>query len=221
MKIQLPAWSYTALDTFESCPRRFFHRYILKEQEPESEAQRKGKAVHKALEDRVKGTPLPECYVQYNPIAESIVQAYEKGMKVYTEMKMGLTRDMQPCGFFDKNVWGRAAADVILKNGTTCIVFDYKTGKRREKDLQMDVLALFISKHFPQVKKITGCNLWLEDNDIGTPRVYLTHQLEAVWLNILRRVQAMEKALASNAWPECPSGLCSFCPVRACQYNRS
>jgi hypothetical protein len=142
-------------------------------------------------------------------------------MKIYAELKMGLTKEFKPCGFFDKDVWGRSAADVVLKHENKIIVFDWKTGKKKEKETQLQILALFLFKHFPQVDKIVGCNLWLEPGDIGTPYTFARGETAPMWKNLLVRIQAMEKAFASNTWPEMPSGLCLYCPVKACNFNRS
>ena len=214
-------WSYSSLDTFNSCPRRFYHRYILKEKEPETEALRNGIAVHAALESRIKGAPLPEHMLKYDPMACSIVNAWQKGMKVYTELKMGLTRGMEPCGFFDKNVWGRGAADVILVQDDTAIIFDWKTGKKREKEEQLRLLALFTFKHFPKVQRVHGMNLWLEAGDIGAIVSYGRKNTPGLWQLVLPQIQAIESAFKKNAWPEKPSGLCRYCPVKACQFNKS
>ncbi len=214
-------WSYSSLDTFNSCPRRFYHRYVLREKEPETEALRNGIAVHAALESRIRGMPLPEHMLKYDPMATSIVNAWRKGMKVYTELKMGLTREMEPCGFFDKNVWGRGAADVILIAGDTAIIFDWKTGKKREKEDQLRILTLFTFKHFPTVNKVSAMNLWLEPNEIGSPFMYHRNQEPDLWEYLLPQIQLMERSIAANAWIEKPSGLCGYCPVKVCQFNKS
>lgn len=214
-------WSYSSLDTFNTCPRKFYHRYILKEKEPSSPALEHGNAVHAALEARVKGTPLPECYRKYDPMAQSVINAWKRGMKVYTELKMGLAKEMELCGFFDKNVWGRGAADVLLVMDDVAIIMDWKTGKKREKEEQLRILALFTFKHFPRVNYIKAANLWLEVGDVGTPYTWTREDEPQQWAVVLPQIQAIEKAFESDKWPEKPSGLCGWCSVKACQFNKS
>lgn len=214
-------WSYSSLDCFAQCPRKFYHRYVLREKEPETDALRHGNAVHAALEQRIKGTPLPEALQRYDPMAQSIINAWHKGMKVYAELKMGLTRNFEPCGFFDKNVWGRGAADVILIAGDKAVIFDWKTGKKREKEDQLRLLAMFVFKHFPTVAQVAGMNLWLEPNEIGSRYTYLRQQEPALWQYLIPQIQSVERALTENSWPEKPSGLCGWCSVKACQFNKS
>lgn len=199
----------------------YHYRYVLKEKEPPSQALIEGRAVHDALDQRIKGKPLPAVYMRFSPMAESIVAAVEGGIKVYSELKMGLTRGMEACGFWDDTVWGRGAADVILKKDTTAMIFDWKTGKKREKEDQLFILALFTFKHFPAVETITGMNLWLEPGDIGRPYKLSRSNAPKLWEGVLTRIQAVEKAYETKQWPEKPSGLCGYCPVKSCQYNKS
>ena len=61
MKNNPTAWSFSRLNGFETCPKKFWHTSVRKDvKEGESEAMRYGKMVHKALEKRVaNGKPLP------------------------------------------------------------------------------------------------------------------------------------------------------------------
>jgi hypothetical protein len=53
-----------------------------------------------------------------------------KGEKL-CELKMGLTENLEACGFFDKDVWFRGVADLIVldREAGVAKVIDYKTGK--------------------------------------------------------------------------------------------
>ena len=55
------AWSFSALDTFKTCPRQYEAKYVSKSvQEEKSEQMLWGERVHKAFELRqLDGTPLP------------------------------------------------------------------------------------------------------------------------------------------------------------------
>jgi hypothetical protein len=216
------------LDKFENCPKSAFHKYILKEKEPPSPASEHGNAVHKALEERIKhDKPLPEAYQKYNSMVQSVINAYKPGTKVYAELKMGLTKEFKPCGFFDRDVWGRSAADVVLKVNDSILVFDWKTGKNNEGkkynigDAQHKIMAAFLFKHFPTVKRIVGVNLYLESNEVGQPYSFDATDTRAIWTDILVKIQKMERALATMTWQAQPSGLCGWCPVKTCEFNRS
>lgn len=212
----LPPWSFSMLEKFENCPRSAFHKYILKEKEPSTPAIEEGNRVHKALEMRIlHGTPLPEAYQNYEQFASSLCSG-----TVHAELKMGITRRILPSGFFAPDVWGRCAADVVRISGNSALVADWKTGKPREKELQVKICAMFLFKHFPHLTKVTGVNIWLKEMRIGEVYTFYKEKEAEYWTDILKRVNAMEQALEKEYWPEKPSGLCGWCPVTTCRYNK-
>lgn len=49
--------------------------------------------------------------------------------RVFTELRMGVTRDFQPTGFFSDDVWLRGVIDLILVlDCMDAVIFDHKTG---------------------------------------------------------------------------------------------
>lgn len=222
MENKLPPWSFSMLEKFENCPRSAFHKYILKEKEATTPAIEEGNRVHKALELRVRdGTPLPNDLIKYEPLASSIQGfALNYQTPIHTELKLGITRAMAPCGFFDGNVWGRCAADVTVMKGEFAWVGDWKTGKPREKELQVKICAMFLFKKFPEISRVVGTNIWLKESKVGTAYSFTRDKEAEYWKDIITRVQKMENALEKEYWPEQPSGLCGWCPVKSCKYNK-
>ena len=83
-------WSWSSLQSFETCPRRHYLTKIAKEIiEPTTPALAEGRATHKALEDGVNGKPMYSGYAKYKPIVEKVRAA--KGQK-HTEIKFGVTQ---------------------------------------------------------------------------------------------------------------------------------
>ena len=81
------------------------------------------------------------------------------------EYKMGLTENLEACGFFSDNVWYRGVADLIIINRDTGVakVIDYKTGKSAKyaDKGQLELMALCVFKHFPEIKVVkSGLLLW-------------------------------------------------------------
>lgn len=215
-------WSYSALDVFEQCPKRFYHKYILKEKEPPSPALEYGNAVHKACEEYLtnKTISAPHRFVE-------IIKRHAQGKKCFVEQKMGLDSILQPIGFFDVRVWGRAAADVLIVDYPNALFVDWKTGKMREGTqywkgpTQLIILALFIFKHFPRVEKITAFNIYLDAEKIGEQFTILRSKEPALWGAMLPKIQAVEQAILLNKFPMMPGPLCGYCPVKQCPNNRS
>lgn len=225
---QLPPWSYTMLDQFANCNKQAFHRYILKEKGAETEAMRKGNEFDKAVEDRLlKGTPLPEEWAKYESYAAALRNTPD--VQLYAQLKLGIKRDFTPSNFFGPEVWGRGVLDVALvkwRTPNTAIITDWKTGKNNEGKsysnggLQLKIFALLLFCHFPGVEKITAFNLWLKDMQPGKVYNFVRSDRAVLWKEVLPRIMAMEKAFATQSWPEQPGPLCGYCDVISCKYNR-
>ena len=71
---------------------------------------------------------------------------------------MGLTANLEPCGFKDPEVWWRGVADLAIINGDEARCLDYKTGKSAKyaDTDQLELMALAMFKHFPDIKIVRG-----------------------------------------------------------------
>jgi len=145
-------WSYSSLGLFQQCPKKYYHLRVAKDvKEPETEAILYGKRVHEAAEFYIsKGTPLPPPFEQFRDVLDMLKEM--PGDKL-CEYKMGLTSDLQACGFFDENVWFRGVADLVIINGEVARVIDYKTGKSSEYATEVPTKNTKLFKHFSHVYK--------------------------------------------------------------------
>jgi hypothetical protein len=206
---------------FKQCPQKYYRMRVLKDiKEPESEAMRYGTDVHKAAEDFIKdGTPIPEKYAFLRPSVEALKA--RPGTHL-CEYKMGLTRDLEPCEFFSKDVWWRGIADLIIINGSKCFLVDYKTSKSSKyaDTKQLELLSLAIFKHFPQVKKIKAGLLFLVVNDFVTREYENDEGKGKAWLQWLDATHTLETCMAVDVWNAKPNFTCkNFCPVIDCIHN--
>ncbi len=219
--MKIPPWSYSALECFDTCPKRYYHRYILKEKEPENESNKHGTEVHKALEERVKDKkPLPKPYYMYEKFAKSVEKAGQGGV-VMVEYPLAITKDFRPCDFFGADVWGRGKADVVVHKGSKMWIGDWKTGKVREKLFQIQVFAGFLFKLFPEVEEIHGNNIWLQAGKIGDAYSFTREKGEPIiWQDILYKISRIELAARKDSFDPKPSGICGFCYVKTCPHNR-
>lgn len=214
------AWSYSALDAFETCPHRYFKTKVEKSViEPQTEATKWGNLVHKALELRVRdGTPLPEGMDKFEPTAAKIANIAQ-GKKLGTEQKLALTKDFKETTFFARDVWLRSILDVYIENGSRAFLGDYKTGKKNPNSEQLQLSAAVFFATRPWVKEITTTFLWLQSNEV-TAEQFTQEDTPAIWQNFLPRVKRLEEAVALNKFPQRPSGLCrGWCPVHSCPHN--
>lgn len=217
-----PAWSYSVLDLYDTCPKKFYHLRVAKDySEPENDILRFGKEFHKAAELFIRrGAPLPD---KFSFAEAPMLKLRDMPGEKLCEYKMGLTENLEPCDFFAKDVWFRGVADLIILNreGGTARVIDYKTSKSAAKadTGQLELLALSIFAHFPEIKKVQAglmfvvCNAFIKE----TYEAENTHKLWARWLP---QYEVIKKAYAVGTWNPRPSGLCRrHCVITECIHN--
>lgn len=215
-------WSYSSLTAFETCAFRWWKTKWTKEVvEPQTEATLWGNRVHKAMEERLRdGKPLPEGMTQFEPIAKTILRQAE-GAEIEVEQKLAINAQFQKTGYFDKDVWLRCIADVIVTKGDKCFIGDHKTGKMSNAP-DSDQLALtsaVVFAHKPWVKSVLNSFIWLREGKT-TSETFSREDVPRIWQKFLPRVARMEEAIKQNKFPPRPSGLCrEWCPVHSCVHN--
>jgi RecB family exonuclease len=217
---KLPAWSFSRLKAFMTCPKQFYHVNVLK-QFPfqETEAMRYGTEFHKAAEDFIRdGTPVPERFDFARPALE--VLAAKPGDKL-CEQKLGLTAELEACGFFDNNVWFRGIVDLLIIDGDRAFIVDYKTSKSAKyaDPDQLELMALTVFAHYPQVNK-ANAGLVFVIADSFIKESYAPDDKQERWARWVTRYAAMQKAHETDVFNPRPSGLCrAHCPVLECAHN--
>ena len=107
-------WSYSNLSLYQQCPKKYYHLRVAKDvKEAPSEALSFGNEIHKIAQEYIEsGKPIPQKYVEVLQAPLDRLKAMD-GQKL-CENKLGLTADLKPCGFFDKQVWWRGIADIKI-----------------------------------------------------------------------------------------------------------
>ena len=217
-----PPWTYSQLDSFENCPKKFYHLKVARDiVEPPTVHTEWGTRVHTALEDYVKdGTPLPEGMTQWDGIAAKLKAL--PGEK-HTEIQFAIDANFQPCAW--KGSWSRGIADLLVIHKDKALVADYKTGKRKPTE-QLDLYANYVFHHYPEVNVVTTGFIWLKEKKVdwnsGRPdkQPITRGEVPVVWAEFLPRVRKLESAYERDKWPAKTSGLCkAWCPVLSCEFN--
>jgi len=215
------AWSYSVLDSFETCPRRHYLIKISKQVvEKPSDAMQWGNRVHQALDKRLTGhTPLPETLKEYEPLAASVI-ARAKGGKLVSEQQMAMTANFGATSWFAKDVWVRAITDFTIFKGDKAFIGDWKTGRPTPASAQLKLTAGITMQLNPKIEKVVSAFVWLKDGTT-TNETYTREDLPDIWQHFAPRVQRLEQAAQDNNYPPRPSGLCrAWCPVgkRLCEH---
>lgn len=213
-------WSYSSLDLFKQCPHKYYRLKIKKDvKDPPQQHLFYGLAVHRAAEHYIKdSTPIPKEYLE---ILAPIQKLKEMSGEKLCEYRLGLTRDLQPCGFSARDVWWRGIADLIVLQGNKAYVVDYKTGKSSKyADLkQLEILSLALFKHFPYLERIKAGLLFVVANDFVKVEFELKPS-KMLWVKWIEDVSRLEKAVELDVWNPRPNFTCGqWCPVKDCVHN--
>lgn len=217
-----PVWSFSSIKLFEQCPKKYYHLRVVKDvKEPMSEAMLYGNRMHKAAEDNLKSKiPVPPAFQYIEPLLKTL-EGFP-GTRL-CEYKMGLKRDLSPCGFTDPDVWWRGIADLIILDDETgsARVVDYKTGKsaRYADKSQLELMALGVFAHFPQITYVRAALLFVVCNAF-VKASYTVEQSKELWEKWIAGYDRLLTAYDTDVWNPIPSGLCrKHCPVHECVHN--
>ena len=215
-------WSYSSLSLFQQCPKKYYHLRVVKDhKEPETDALMYGKQLHEAAEFYIgKEIPLPP---QFSFIKNSLdlLKALGEGGEFMCEYRMGLTRDLEPCDFFSKDVWWRGVADLVIIKDEKAYLVDYKTGKssRYADTKQLEILSLALFKHRPEIKLVKAGLLFLVANDFVKVNYEGSQQAEP-WVKWLNETKQLEAAYENDVWNPKPNFSCrQYCAVVNCIHN--
>ena len=219
----MPAWSYSSIKTFDQCPKKYYHLKVAKDVKdtagPEADY---GTQAHEAAEHYIKhGTPIPGKF----KIMRSVVETLAKfpGEK-HTELKLGVRKTAtgyEPTTFFAKDVWWRGIVDLLITNGKTAHMVDYKTGKNAKyADMkQLDLMAGAVFVHYPEIQKIKSGLAFVVSDEF--PKKTHTREHTDTYFSVFdNQLEQLENAMDSGMWNAKTSPLCGWCPVTTCEHYR-
>ena len=215
-------WSFSKIKAFQQCPKQFYHEKVIKQYPFKmTEAIRYGDQFHKAAEKYIRdGEELPKRFLYAKDSLDALKR--KRGDKL-CEYRMGLTEDLEPCGFYEDNVWWRGIADLIILNQDQGLAYvvDYKTGKssRYADKGQLELMAMATFKHFPNVGTVRAGLLFVVCEDL-IRNTYEQYEEDTLWDKWMDNFQTMETAYKVDVWNPKPSGLCrQWCQVMECPHN--
>lgn len=212
---KMPSWTYSQLDSFESCAKKYFHTKVLRDVvEPGTEATIWGTKVHTAFENAmIRSEPLPEGMTQWQSIADKFARL--PGEKL-VEYKFSIDRNFQPTQW--SGSWSRGIADLVVRYKKRVLIADWKTGKKKPTE-QLDLYAGYVMAEWPDTEVIQTAFVWLKEKKMTKVTMPAT-EVPVIWQKFMPRIRRLERAFEQDSWPARPSGLCrAYCPVLSCQHN--
>lgn len=209
--IQPVAWSHSRISTFKKCPKQMYETAIAKsvpfEQSP---AMLEGDRVHKMLDARVsKKVPFPHGYTYLEPIARVVDTVPGQ---TFTEMRMTLSPNLTPTGYFAPDAYVRVIIDVAKVRDHEAWLGDYKTGKVTMDQEQLKLFSAVAFHHWPDVTKIRASYIYINHKVIDGAD-YTREDLPRMWEELLEEPARLQECAASNNWPARPGRHCRWCTV--------
>jgi hypothetical protein len=222
----MTAWSYSSITLFDQCPKKYYHLRVVKDiKEPESEAMNYGKDLHLAAEEHIRdGKPLPAKYAYIQEMLDKLKEIPgEKLCENKLAVKIVDGGKLAPCGFFDKDVWYRGIADLIIldKENQEARIIDYKTGKTAKyaDTKQLKLLAATVFTHYPEIKIIKAGLLFVVSKEF-IKETYDANFRLAYFEHFKPLVNQLESSISNNVWNPKRNFTCrKWCPVTTCPHN--
>jgi len=110
----------------------------------------------------------------------------------------------------------------VIIDGDKAFLVDYKTSKSSKyaDTAQLELLALALFKHFPEVKKVKAGLLFVVVKDFVKVEYENDENKGKAWMKWLETTHTLESCLANNVWNAKPNFTCrNFCPVTDCIHN--
>lgn len=221
--MKLPAWSYSSIKLFDTCPRKYEAERITKEVPfTDTVATIYGKEFHLACEEYIRDDkPLDP---RFHWMESKLQTLKNMPGEKHCELKVGVKKEdgkLVACDFFDKDVWFRGVADLVVLNGTTGFVLDYKTSKSSKyadlKQIALMAAALFLM--FPQLEKIRGALLFAIAEDLVRAD-YTRENALNIFADLHETLSLREVSYYTNVFNAKPNGLCrKWCGVLSCPHN--
>lgn len=217
------AWSFSSIKLYDTCPRKYEAEKITKEVVfTDTTATIYGKELHTAAEEYVRDdTVLPPKFEHIRSFLDKLKNF--PGDK-HCELKMGIKKEdgkFVACDFFDKDVWFRGIADLIIINNSTGWVLDYKTGKSSKyADIkQLALMAACMFAKYPQLEKVKAMLWFIVPNDI-IQSIYTRNEAFTIFADLHGILSQREASYETGVFNPKPNGLCSkWCEALSCEHN--
>ena len=207
------AHSFSSLEMFDSCPKRYYHLRIAKDvKEEDGDASIAGTRDHKSLEERLlSGASLPPHLRKHEAECDIIVNS---GLVVKPEQELAINRELEPCDWWDQNVLLRVKADVALYGANHAALLDWRTGKRKPKPFQLELGALTQFIHYPKIKSTKAAFLWLRDDATDQETYTRDDDFDRILNKFKAMAEGVKEAKEEDVWQAKPGYHCNWCGLK-------
>lgn len=210
----VPAWSYSALKTFESCAYRTYISKVKRVKEDYGPAAARGTRIHDEAEQYVRHqtADLPDALKKFQQQFKELRELFAEA-KVETEGEWGFTLNWEPTGWIAPDTWARVKLDALVhESETSARVIDYKTGKQLGNEIahsqQALIYAIGTFFMYPDLE-ILNTEMWYLDHGTTMEQTYTRDEAMVFMPKLHERAVTMTTA---TKFPPNPSNYnCRWC----------
>lgn len=213
----LKSWSYSTYNMWTQCPRRIYLQKIEKLPDPMGPAAQRGIKIHSIAEDFIKGKidvfPERGKGKELRDFQDDL-QAIRESDTAISEQDFTFTRDWRITHWKDwDQAWVRMKLDVFdMPDPEHITVIDFKTGKRRNYEKQLELYGLGGLLAHETVQQVTA-EIWYIDEGTSPDAIegisFDRHEMEDLQATWESRVSPM---MDDTQFRARPSSTCSWCP---------
>lgn len=217
------SYSYSKMDTFLNCPRKFQFVYKLKFPRSQNVATLKGTLLHSMIELYIKDQNYDIPYEgNYLKLPKSEFDSFKIEFKEKIIKQEIIQQLKQICSKVEllevekklSNIFNTFSftgyADTFVKNNKNAIIIDYKTGKVYEKFNQLKYYALISSYLYPEIenfKLILSFTTYNEKLEL----VVKKEELKEIELDLINKIKNLEEC---DFYKKSATKLCDYCEYK-------
>lgn len=215
------AWSHSALESFENCPKQYYETKIAKRWPfTTSPEMQWGRDVHEAFEKYLLyGTPLP---VDLQPHEGFLAAFKAQPGEIAGEERIALDTTLKQCQYFDKQrqVWYRGQVDARKRDRASGFshILDHKTGRVKNDYTQLKGFAMWEFLTQPEIHTCKVEYYWTQIRG-ANGETYHREQLPELIRFFTAKLHRFADAFLTDTFLPKQSGLCrGWCPVTTCEF---
>lgn len=216
---KLDAWSFSRLNTYETCPLKAKLAFVDKLGVGSNPAMERGSQIHKMAEDMANAKKLPKTFPEelecFDEEFKTVHSMRKSGCEVFTEQKWAFDKDWNPLeSFFDHATWCRVVVDLMIvdREKRKAISVDHKTGKIRDEHRDQNKLYACATLSMFQEIEVVECELWYLDQGEIKDDVYKRGDLPELRKYWEKRSKPL---LSDRIFAPRPNNLCTWCDFSA------
>ena len=213
-------YSFSKLSTHKHCNKKFYYNYIEKAPKDKMDitALLKGGAIHSIIEHHPEQT-THKLAPKYQHIVDNFVRT-NLGEKYLTqdsirEFDFGLTKDLQPTSYSDKQALFRGSVDFICTIDDVLHLCDWKSGKYKDPKWQeydqLMFYGIYFFQRYENIDTIKISYVYVEHEDMENDIVLERQYLDTYVSQLLELINNVEN---DSIFVKNPGRLCDWCEYK-------